>query len=161
MYERVDDDKVELKVGDYAKVTNGNEIYNKTGDIVKVVLDDGSNWAPLEVEHLDGSYGGFKGRHNLTPATDEEIAQAKAEAAEVSKWTKIGRKPNEFKEGDIVRVKWLYKKGDVNELVEIERGPIGPSGGGNYYLTGGEGTLGRHITELITPVESRFDKAAE
>jgi hypothetical protein len=75
-------------------------------------------------------------------ATDEEI-----------RWAKIGRKPGEFKKGDIVR----YKKAvtDVlsvtDDLVTINQRTYG----GVFYQTKND-----NLT-LIVPVEQRFDLASE
>ena len=91
---------------------------------------------------------------------DEEVAEAKAQAEKATleaKWAKIGRKPNEFKEGDIVRVTdrlgamGLYV-GFITEIAAIGPGPHPLVIGTNeihYYAE----------VELITPVESRFDRA--
>ncbi|MBS4195372.1 hypothetical protein [Lederbergia citri] len=67
------------------------------------------------------------------------------------------RKPGEFKKGDIVRVKWILGKGNVDVIAEIYEGPEGDGAGGNYYLNDGEEiTLGNDC-ELIAPVEARLD----
>ncbi|TFI48170.1 hypothetical protein E4O93_08960 [Diaphorobacter sp. DS2] len=47
----------------------------------------------------------------LIRATDEEVAEAKRQAAEkavADKWADIGRKPNEFKVGDAVQYKKAF-----------------------------------------------------
>ncbi len=131
-------------------------------------MQNGNIYTVNNVENDGGHKGriavgcGYAKPEQLEKVSSEELAEIerkKTEEKEIAKWTKIGRKPNEFKEGDIVRVDWIYKKGEVDELVEIDRGPDGSGLGGNYYLTNGEGTLGNHIVELITPVENRFDLA--
>jgi hypothetical protein len=82
-------------------------------------------------------------------ATDEEI-----------RWAKIGRKPGEFKKGDIVR--YLggapTKKG---ELVEVYEDTSGTTTKIKWVDDYGVCTERNDDLELVTPVEQRFDIAAE
>jgi Mind bomb SH3 repeat domain len=93
-------------------------------------------------------------------ATTEEIEKAE----EAARWAKIGRKPGEFKKGDIVRV---VDKGTSNLQVG-EIGELGEDNGrGSFRVNGRLKTvnwIGGHNGgefELIVPVEQRFDIAAE
>jgi hypothetical protein len=77
--------------------------------------------------------------------------------AEIEKWEKIGRKPNEFKKGDIVRVivSGIYEKGTIGiitEVISIDHYRVEATGKkrGNWHFYGG--------VELVTPVEARFDR---
>jgi hypothetical protein len=147
-----------LRVGDYAKVIElcSGEVDTEIGDIVEVVsLHSGGGFIRYEVlrnKHRSGMYA-----KRFVKATDEEVA----EAQEAAKWAKIGRKPAEFKKGDIVRV----------NRVHIGAHPEGTFGEVqyDYVLTDGIGPRivamlrdGRFVAlhspaELITPVEQRFD----
>jgi len=140
-----------LKVGDYAKVVGfigSREDYN--GTIVR----------------LDKEWSGEQGRYNVTPlgessmascdaknlvkATEDEIEAAKRQQAEISRWSAIGRKPNEFKTGDIVR--------NGGEIFEVENGSDkGLTGAVGVRMTNYKWRFPENI-ELISPVEARFDK---
>jgi hypothetical protein len=75
------------------------------------------------------------------------------ENAEVEKWSKIGRKPNEFKIGDIVRVDnpcgSPLKKGDLAKVT------YDSTHMSRVIVT--DEKWGVSVSELITPVEARFD----
>ncbi|MFV4878909.1 hypothetical protein [Bacillus velezensis] len=68
-----------LKVGDYAKVV-GQAIVTEKGEIVKVIQDTGAI-IPFKVETMDGKYTEWRSEASLVRATDEEVAEAKDEAA--------------------------------------------------------------------------------
>jgi hypothetical protein len=151
-----------LKVGDYAKVVSicGGDVGGvKEGSIV--VVKHISNGF-LRYMTLDGNENGMLLRRFIK-ATDEEVAEAKrklAEKAEVEKWAKIGRKPGEFKKGDIVRVTgscFGHKVGTIGELVAA------PEYIGTDLGVLANGVKKSHIgqMELIAPAESRFDSDAE
>jgi hypothetical protein len=157
----IEDTPEPLKVGDFAKtLAESKHGHTGIGEIVKIESTD----FPLESGHtiaVRNSRGGdglFK-PSELLRATDEEIAEAKLnllENAEAEKWVKIGRKPNEFKEGDIVRGE-RYDDSTIKFIGEVEDEPsgeyIGVRGGDNHYHA-------VRIAEatLITPVEARFDR---
>ncbi|SET42733.1 hypothetical protein SAMN05216389_11134 [Oceanobacillus limi] len=161
-------EKPALKVGDYAKVVEhnndncfGGKGGTPVGDIVKIVDVWGSSFKWYRVEELDG--GDYDGNPNakedaLTKATDEEVAEAKrklAEQKEAEKWSALGRKPNEYKVGDIVRVTIAafggHEVGTIGELVEEM------SITGNHRVLA-NGKVYSQRYELITPVEQRFDR---
>src|SRR5690606_15090443 len=86
-------------------------------------------------------------------ATDEEVAQAKAEHERKQaeqKWAKIGRKPGEFKKGDIVRV---IKCTGAHEIVELVEDGAEMYRDGEGLKFAGE----PEWFELVAPVESRVD----
>ena len=145
------------KEGDIVVITgNTNGSINKVGDIGRVGERLGSEGVQVHVPGkpnglLGGNYTKFE---EMRPATEEE----KKQYEQAEKFAKLGRKPGEFKKGDIVRVKWLLGKGDVDEIAEIKSGPEGVGCGGNYKLNdGNKETLGEDL-ELIAPVESRVDR---
>jgi hypothetical protein len=90
--------------------------------------------------------GWFK-EHELELVTDEE-----------SRWAKIGRKPGEFKKGDIVRVTdscgGRVKTGTITEVVYIDSD-------GDFTVRDEDGDDWYVEAELIVPVEQRFDLAVE
>lgn len=97
-----------LKVGDYAKVV-GQAIVTEKGEIVKVIQDTGAI-IPFKVETMDGKYTEWRSEASLVRATDEEVAEAKDEAARAK-----------FKEGAKVRL--LSGAGDF-PLKGFENGKI-------------------------------------
>jgi exosome complex RNA-binding protein Csl4 len=80
-------------------------------------------------------------------ATDEEVAKGKRDA----KFAKIGRNPDEFKKGDIVRLIEYTGADKEGTIVEL--------GGEGTYIDAYGRTLGFESEwgELIAPVESRVD----
>ena len=145
------------KEGDIVVITgNTNGSINKVGDIGRVGERLGSEGVQVHVlGKPNGLFGGnYTKFDEMRPATEEE----KKQYEQAEKFAKLGRKPGEFKKGDIVRVKWLLGKGYVAEIAEIKSGPEGDGCGGNYKLNdGNKETLGEDL-ELIAPVESRVDR---
>ncbi|MEK4910601.1 hypothetical protein [Niallia sp. FSL M8-0099] len=170
LYEKVgaEDESIALSVCDYAKITE--DIYEyKVGDIVKIISKE-SNLYDFRVEFVnvtgksrcDGQTYGFIDRSFATKATEEEVAEAKAKAKEAERWATIGRKPNEFKEGDIVRVVRIeggvsngHEEGAIGEVM-FDAVPINLGSGNPHVKVNGQ-TFANNC-ELITPVESRFDR---
>jgi len=141
-----------LKVGDYAKVVPGGVWHPlKVGDIVEIFQDE-KDHQPYRARRLsDGETGWFEEKQ-LIRATDEEIAEAKRKAEESAKWAAIGRKPGEFKVGDIVRLTQApgghLRKGDIAVLNCVDGNHITFGGGYGGYTS---------WIELVAPVESRVD----
>jgi hypothetical protein len=145
-----------LKVGDYVKVvdttTSGGKHRSniEVGEIMRIIEDDGTS-APYSAEKFDGSdYEWFR-EGTIVKATDEEVAEAKAKLAQKdleAKWAKIGRNPNEFKEGDFVKYKKCFAEvtrvGSYDMSIEAPNGII---------------PIAFESASLITPVEARFDRA--
>jgi transcription elongation factor len=82
------------------------------------------------------------------------------ENTEAEKWAKIGRGPNEFKEGDVVRVlNGEYSDlsdGDIGEIAQIDNDDV-PYRVNTSEVTDSNWLCAEDI-ELITPVEARFDR---
>lgn len=95
--------------------------------------------------------GGYAKPSQLVKVSEKELA----DIAEQAKFAEIGRKPGEFKKGDIVRAESAFgegvKTGEVEDIASILLG-IRELDGKDYY------GVKRKGTELITPVEHRFDK---
>jgi len=87
-------------------------------------------------------------------ATTEEVEKAD----ETARWAKIGRKPGEFKKGDIVRVTdscgGRVETGTITEVVYIDSD-------GDFTVRDEDGDDWYVEAELIVPVEQRFDLAVE
>lgn len=149
VYEPIEQAKKEasepkLKAGDYVKFkrsisdTKANkpyliEYYAERGELA--FRDDAGDWC--SIAHT-GEY---------------EIL-----SAEEAKWAKIGRKVNEFKEGDVVRVvahaggKCVGEIGLIEDAGIIGEGGVGVRCGENYAAICWKG----ESVELLAPVESLF-----
>lgn len=149
-----------LTVGDYAKVVDADTAQNSgtipEGSIVKITEDDGSR-VPYRIDSLITGVVAWAEPAHIVKATDEEVAEAK----EFAKWAKIGRKPNEYKPGDIAEVvnsPNASPKGTFVEVKDVDSTVI--------YAVGWSAVLRRNTMihydrtdlKLITPVENRFDK---
>lgn len=175
VYEKVTEPSAQpkrLTVGDYAKVTSDVTVGGikrsevKIGEIRKIVDVDRSN-IPFKAEQLDGKDFEWFREDALVRATEAEVEAARKEAAkkeaeqiaEEAKWAKIGRKVNEFKRGDLVRVLRTMgasslRKGQIVE-VAVPDGTTEPE-----VFVGNGGTRYAGV-ELIIPVEQRFDLQKE
>lgn len=140
-----------MKVGEYAKVIRTIGIPFKLDEIVEIVKVDQTD-IPHHARSLDGNVYSWVAKGKLVRATDEEVAEAKRkleQAEEAAQWAKIGRKPNEYKNGDIVEVTFGYggiKSGDIG-VITIADGSDCPG----VTVRGEE----RYCpVKLIAPVES-------
>jgi len=147
-----------LKVGDCAKVISADYSTMKgfeSGEIVKVIGEDDEDYYVAKLE--DESMTGFilKSPSFITKATDEDLEKA----TKCARWSAIGRKPNEYKRGDIVCVTANspggsgHKIGTIGEILTFENREVARVSGG----VGGWLNPQEHV-ELITPVEQRFDR---
>lgn len=158
VYEPVAQEKA-LKVGDYAKVIKS--VKDRNGLVVEITSDQ-SNVHDYLVESVvcRKKFGAFTSQ--LVRATDEEVAEAKRQAEQAAveaKWAKIGRKPNEFKKGDIVRgERSMNGKTIIGEICDISNG-LDSCHGITSFVDGEYRAVLIASLELITPVESRFDHA--
>lgn len=139
-----------LTVGDYARVVEGANVgILAVGDLVKIrdigtiydfVVDRVSDGEGEAFDHLD-----------LVRATDEEVASAKAQAEVDAIFTANGRKVNELRKGDLVRVidncgAYAFGNGSI---VEVSRDSITLSANvGNGWLV---------VADIVTFVENRLD----
>lgn len=171
LFEKVGDEKP-LKVGDYVvpleSADDKYEITNTEMKLGKVVEDDIDCCGDIKIEVVAhendfkvGESYPVTSKH-FRKATDEEVAQVKAE----QKWSKIGRKPGEFKKWDIVRVIDGGRYGSALEgfdgiISEIEdydedsdtykiKKPVFVKNPAGTWTSAGN-------LELIVPVERRFD----
>lgn len=80
-------------------------------------------------------------------------------SGEDDKWAEIGRKPGEYKQGDIVQV--TAKGAVTGEFRELLSRKLRASkyGHGKAWYTRSDAWLGERQFELVTPVEKRFDNA--
>lgn len=139
----------DLSVGDYAKVTGLTFFGDITeGSYVKIieVID---SYGEYEIELIDGSNYDFAEPEALEKVelTDRELTFLKA-----------GRKPGEFKVGDLVEVIDIHHIFPKNSIVEIVKKYFD----GDVLTKGSEGTIS-HLTKpehlkLIAPVEARVDR---
>jgi hypothetical protein len=155
--------KKTLKVGDYAKVINEDGHPFKTGELVEVThVDINDTYMSYCVSNSVES--SWMMNSQITRATDEEVAEAKREYANqqaekelADKWAKIGRKPNEFKEGDIIGFKFLHEPLLAYEAKRIDGKEL-------WYYDAEEKremflASDSDSVSLVTPVEHRFDLA--
>jgi hypothetical protein len=131
-----------LKVGDYVKVIAAESSVANNGDMFEITRVNYDIF-PFEGRRVtDNAVEQFYDRE-IIRATNEEVAEAKAKA----KWAKIGRKPNEFKEGDFVKYKKCFAEvtrvGIYDMSIEAPNGII---------------PVAFESAILITPVEARFDR---
>ena len=129
-------EKPKLKVGDWVRFTTISP-YAVSGKAYKVIrLDNGSPEVIDEEGTPNTFYCPYEIIDKLTP------------------FDRAGRKPGEFKVGDIVRVtdpcsSSYVDKGDIVEVLEPR----------NIQVAGRSGYTPLVEAELVTPVESRVDRA--
>ncbi|KOS03920.1 hypothetical protein [Paenibacillus polymyxa] len=140
---------VRFKVGEYARTLVAKAGMPK-GSIVKITRDDEDS-NPFRSVLLDGSANHYY--------TQDELEHIDVETA---KWATIGRKVNEFKDGDVVQVvddsclevDGAIKNGDIVtlEYAGADMFRLQKSGvdSGNYAST--------RRFKLVVPVEQRFDR---
>lgn len=141
-----------LSLGEYAKVVkNIGGHYASIGDIVKIVEDE-EDYQPFLCESEDGRNAGYFHEDELVRVTEEE----RKEAEEVSKWAKIGRKPNEYKVGDIARITDYQCGHYEGTLVEVKGfGTTNLQVNGIYAGKLRDFYADDHCIELVVPAEAR------
>jgi transcription antitermination factor NusG len=144
-----------LRVGDYAKVIQTG--HSNEGEIVEILSVDYSEHYPFDTKLINGKAGDCHRTEQLARANDEEVAEAKEKLAQKeieAKWAEIGRKPNEFKKGDIVKLLDDTGANSIGEIVEVSKD------GARWYIDeyGDEYGCSPEGVELISPVEARFDR---
>lgn len=95
-----------LKVGDYAVIVEDVMEY-EAGDIVNITGERGDGDVfgfDFRVDRIGKDDYGYINADDLRKATDDEVTEAKALAERNAVFTQAGRKPNEYRKGDIVRV---------------------------------------------------------
>ena len=144
------------KEGDIVVITsNTNGSINKVGDIGRVGERIGSEGVQVHVPGKpNGLFGGNYTRFDeMRPATEEE----KKQYEQAEKFAKLGRKPGEFKKGDIVR---YIRNGDKEKGMIVEVVDDSVNGRTKVDFKGtiyGICTEQNEDLELIAPVESRVD----
>jgi hypothetical protein len=152
-----------FKVGDKVRLTSGGNKHPLLGLVtgkIYEVFEPKPKYHVGTIQIKGGGFSGFAKPDQLEKVSAEEVAEIEAKAKKESerfevlrRWAKIGRKPNEFKEGDIVKF--------VTHAFLIES----ISDTHIYFKTHGGSSYGVYIgnvpstVELITPVEARFDRA--
>src|SRR5699024_4987024 len=140
-----DEEKPALEVGDYAKVV-GVTVYNPAsgideGTFVKITKEQDAD-GDFRIETPDGT------KIDYAPASSLEKVELSSEDL---KFIKLGRKPGEFKERDIVggvNDVGIYSNSEVRDVSRNYLGVID----GNSYVA-----LKKTDAKLIAPVESRVD----
>lgn len=149
--------KEPLKVGDYVVGIDGDrysitntemklaEVIGVSGSEIdlKVLVHTDSDWVGDEFEEVESKY--------FRKATEEEVTEARKNAeeqAEIQRWSAIGRKPNEFKKGDIVHADRDYAEFTVLSVDEILSGVVSFE----------SRKVRLEDVGLVVPVESRFDR---
>jgi hypothetical protein len=167
LFEKVGGEET-LKVGDYVvPLESADDEYGVTTTemkLGKVVEGDVDCCDDIRIEVIAhekaievGESYSVNSKH-FRKATDEEVAQAKAE----QKWAKIGRKPGEFKKGDVVRVVNSNTSSLIGTLAEVDYvdvklGMLCAKRRPSSLLRLVEYYHGFDDVELIAPVESRVD----
>lgn len=154
-----------LKVGDYVVVVGGKNHMERLskGDIAEITSKEYAY--DFRVKRLSDGEKELFDTEEIRKATDEEVAAAKAKQAEdlerkelERKWAAIGRKPNEYKAGDIVIVTAPSSGHDVGTIGEVVRTEEAKRPHVRARYSNGEVIDLYSIVEIVTPVEARFDK---
>lgn len=143
--------KPKLKAGDFVKFT-------KRGDYNSADITLNKPYLVFEDSYGDLSFKDDADDYREEPLEETDCyeilsEEEVAEHRESDKWAKIGRKVNEFRKGDIVRV-----------IKDASAKPVGTlfvvNSGGRVIVTcdAGFGYGTKSHIELITPVDARFDK---
>lgn len=152
-----------ISEGDYVKIAD--EIHGHNFDIGEIVVIEAKRDDDFRAEKLDGSeswYITVEEFEKLSASSAEQIiaeqAEKEARRKEDAKWVAIGRKPNEFKKGDIVITHDRHNglKDVIGEIAmdEVSDRPLVKARNDRGRTT----SLYSH-SSLITPVEARFDNA--
>jgi hypothetical protein len=157
VYELVAEGAPKFEVGDYVKVVGGISCH--IGKIAKIecIFDGRAKFSEV-INDNQHPLGGSPLEY-LVKLTAEEVAKAKEEI----RWSKIGRKPGEFKKGDIVRVieydGSLYNGHEYGLIGEVEYDITikDPQVDGGVPVVINDISFFNHV-ELICPVEHRFDR---
>jgi hypothetical protein len=146
-----------FEVGDYVvPLPESDEEYGITNTdmyLAKVTEVRGDNKIVIEIVAHKKEYA-LGEEYSVEPkyfrkATAEEVEKAD----EIVRWAQIGRKPGEFKKGDLVR----YKKG-MTEVIKVSDDSVTIA---QLDHKGKPLSVDKTALTLLAPVEQRFDIAAE
>lgn len=153
-----------FKEGDIVVITGNTTMSaNEIGDI-GVIAELGEDRFVVNVKgRRQGRGWTWTVPEDVRHATQAEREQYEANAKQAEKdaiFTKIGRKPGEFKKGDIVRVSTRADAhkvaGSLVTIAEFREG--GNCGGLAWLFEDYEHIITGQYLELIVPVESRVDR---
>lgn len=151
-----------LKVGDYAVVTSLSMSTGfrrsdvSLGDIGKIIEVDRSR-VPYRFERQTDGFVTWFAEGRLTKATDEEVVEAKAQAKHNAIFTQSGRKPNEYRKGDIVR--YIGSANVKGMLVDVVSDTYDGLTKIKYQKSVGHGTCTErsNAIEIVAFVENRLN----
>ncbi|SCV23850.1 Uncharacterized protein BCRIVMBC845_06447 [Bacillus cereus] len=154
--------KPKFKEGDYVANIGGSSYFDM-GEILIITVVNGKDH--YDVKSLEGKTGGKQAK-NIRKATEKEIAEAKAKAAERAErkvFEDLGRRYGQLKKGDIVRVMdtcmGRLSVGDIGEVVDNTKGSVDDKDYGARVNVGGRPNLSNNaIVKLVVAVENRKDK---
>lgn len=161
-------------VGDIVVITgNTNGSRNKVGDIGKVVEHKYNDSFTVAVDVPQRPYNGtgnFTKFNEMRIATDAEKAEYEKAVEQAEKdavFTKAGRKLNEYRKGDLVRIKAEFhtgsrnKPGDIGEITECyESGYYVDVHARNRATAYGNHHVDRNL-EIVCFAEDRADAVAK
>lgn len=144
-----------LKVGDYVVILSSDTFHTsdyEEGEVATVTRFryDGYVFVKSDARNED-----FMHPSTVRKATDAEVAEAKASAERNAVFTQAGRKPNEYRKGDIVRVNGPLCTSHLNigQITEV----VTPTGSTNPQVRSNNGSTRYAIVEPVTFVENRLD----
>jgi len=156
------DPRSKFEIGDYVKVAV-EYCEHKVGDVLKIT--NTASRHDFYVTNVATNRLGCIDADKLVKLTAAEIAEIErkqaeeaAKRAEEARWNAIGRKVNEYKRGDLVKVLGtLGGETEVGDIVEVYEG----DGTDSPMIYGNDGSTYYATVELIVPVEQRFDRVEE
>lgn len=158
-YEAAADPRNQFAKGDKVRLISGG------GTLGLYDYETGGIYTVSDPKYSTGKIEITGGGQPTAYAKPEQLEKVSAEEiAEIEKWTAIGRKVNEFKPGDLIKIKRNITAagvdpGEISEVKEVNAGMFG----NGVRLTklnpqGIHAWVGYDDIELIVPVEQRFDR---
>jgi hypothetical protein len=155
--------ETQFKVGDYVKAVKSNsghvgKIFVVTKVFTQPEMYNGITYT-FEAKSVDERdiYTAYSNDDRSVLATEEEVAAAKAEIEATSKWAKIGRKPNEYKVGDVIGYKFSKNDETISYVIKriegIELWFYCDDEKEDMFIRKDSETI-----QFIMPVEARFDR---
>ena len=149
-----------MKVGQPAKIVKGGNWHPlNTGDIVEVLENEHPGVTqPYFVKRLTDGETAYLELAQLESVTPAEYETSLVQLAKDAVFAKAGRKPNEYRKGDIVRVLRDTDHPELVGKVEEVADHYGSLSGGNVGMKNGEIILGKDV-EIVCFAEDRKDVA--